>query len=808
MIKNLGVSLVRLALVFLLSLGLIALVGKLVHFATLWPWWAVPLLITFAAEAIIWLYRYEKRVVNLRRGRLLTGLRLFALALLSWILLEPVWSRMVERKIEKEVVLLVDDSASMHLIDDGQTQSRQELARASLANSGLLDELEGKVVIRELRAARRALGEGEKEVEGWNQATDLVAALDSVLEQVAPDNLGGVILLTDGRHNGAGSLDDISRRFGILDAPIAIFAEGSDIAPKDAAILAVNSPDAVYLGDRVRVAATVKFDGYKGKKAKIKLLSGDETLAEEEISIPQDHHRDEIKFQHLPEKDGVGAYRVVLDPLEGERFDNNNAWDFETAVTDARTNVLLVDSFPRWEFRYLRNLFYGRDKSIQLQYVLSDPDSILGQNGQEIAASASRPFGEAQATKLPENEKEWRKFDVIILGDVDPAFLSAEQWEIINRCVSERGALLVMVAGPRAMPHAYTAPAARKLIPIDSDPSQRTFFGGSDSFHMGLTLAGKKHPVTAQVEGEVRNEQLWNSFPEMHWRHPVGKLHEGAQVILTAKNKADRSHIQSEKGLQDALSDLAKRREEEIKNALLVTRQTGKGKVALLLTDRTWRLRVGVGDTYHHRFWGQLVRWGAGPILRSGTSKVRLGSDQLTYTGDDRVRITARLRDETLAPIQDESLQAEITHDGKVVSTVPLAFVEGSNGLHESLAGPFSKSGQYEIRLIGKKIGALLDEPRQTVTTGFRLIGARSPVELSETTLNLPLLENMAKLSGGSVVPPQMNSGTTLASLFVDENSKQQELRETKLWDRWYILVLFFVVLTAEWIFRRGGGLP
>lgn len=808
MIKKLLLSLVRIALVFLMSVGLILLVGKVVHFATLWPKWAVPLLIALATEAIIWLYRYERQVVDARRGRLLTGLRLFALALLSWILLEPVWSRMVERKIEKEVVILVDDSASMHLIDDGQTQSRQDLALAALKKSGLLDELEGKVAVRELKAARRALAKGEVAAEGWNQATDLVAALDSVLEQIPPDNLGGVVLLTDGRHNGAGSLDDLARRYGILDAPIAVFAEGSEVAPKDAAILAVNSPDAVYLGDRVRVAATLKFDGYKGKKAKVKLLSGDKTLAEEEIAIPQDHHRAEVKFQHLPEKGGVGAYRIVLEPLEGERFDNNNAWDFETAVTDARTNVLLVDSYPRWEFRYLRNLFYGRDKSIHLQYVLSDPDSILAEENPVVAASASRPFGEAQATKLPENEEEWRKFDVIIIGDVNADFLSAEQWEIIDRCVTERGALLAMVAGPRSMPHAYTAPAARKLIPLEFEPTQRTFFGNGSAFHIGLTLAGKNHPVTAQVEGVVRNEQLWNSFPEMNWRHPVGKLREGAQVLLTAKTQQNTQRIQSESGLQDALNDLAKRREEEIKNALLVTRQTGKGKVALLLTDRTWRLRVGVGDTYHHRFWGQLVRWGAGPILRSGTSKVRLSSDQLTYTGDDRVRITARLRDETLAPVQDETLQAEITFDDKVVSTVPLAYIEGSNGLHEALAGPFPKSGQYEIRLKGQKIAALFDEPDQTVTTGFRVIGARSPVELSETTLNLPLLENMAKLSGGMVVKPQTDPETELAALFVDENSKRKELRETSLWDRWYLLVLLLVVLTAEWIFRRGGGLP
>ena len=66
-----------------------------------------------------------------------------------------------------------------------------------------------------------------------------------------------------------------------------------------------------------------------------------------------------------------------MEAVEGEVFTTNNDWPLEVAVTDDRTNVLLVDSVPRWEFRYLRNLFYGRDKSVHLQYVLLNPDEII-----------------------------------------------------------------------------------------------------------------------------------------------------------------------------------------------------------------------------------------------------------------------------------------------------------------------------------------------------------------------------------------------------------------------------------------------
>ncbi len=807
--KGLMMALLRGVVVFALAWALIGILGKVLHFGTSWPWWVSALMAAVGAELILALYRYERGAVTPKRGRWLAGLRLGALVVLVWVLLQPVFSRKVERELVREVVVVLDDSASMHLKDDGQTLTRVEIGEKALAESGLLEKLEGKVAIRRLRAARRTLGEEEERVEGWDQGTDLNDALSTVLEQVPPDNLAGVIMITDGRHNRPGRVEDVARRFGILDAPVGILAVGSETPPKDAAILKVRSPDAVYLGDRVRVAAEVKFDGYRGQKAMVRLYQGEKMLEEKQISVPQDHHREEVRFQHVPEEGGVGAYRVELEALDGERFDNNNSWSFETAVTDARTNVLVVDSYPRWEFRYLRNLFYGRDKSIHLQYVLIDPDTVSGQSDPAVAASAGRAFGDSQATRLPENEEEWRKFDVIILGDLAPQVIDEGTWKIIEGCVSERAALLVAVAGPRSMPHAIRSETARGLFPVEYTPSNRTYFGeGGESFRMALTQAGRSHPVTAQSDSGLLNEKIWAEFPQVRWRHPVDGIKEGAQVLMMAEGgRKGSASVGSAAELGSALDRLAKRREEEAKNALLVTQQVGNGKVAMLLTDRTWRLREGVGDLYHHRFWGQLVRWGAGPNLRSGTKTVRLGSDAITYTGDDKVSIMARLWDANKVPVEDEDLKAEVWLGEVKVAQVAMSYREGSNGLHEAMAGPFPKSGQYEVRIVGDEVERLLKaEGGGAVTTWFRVVGARSPVELSETTLNLPLLETIAELSGGRVV--EAKELGDLAGMILTGDETRWELRETTLWDNWILLVLLGVLLTSEWVLRRGAGLP
>jgi hypothetical protein len=754
------------------------------------------------------LYRYERAAVAAGRGRILLGLRLGALLVVAWILLAPVWSRLAERAITREVVVILDDSASMHLVDEGESRSRAEIAAAALAESRLAARLGERLRVRTVRAARGILADGATAGEGWDQGTDLAGALEAVLAEVAPDELAGVVLASDGRHNRPGRVEDVARRFGILDAPVGIVATGSAVPPRDLAVTAVRAPDTIFLGDRVPVAVEVKADGFRGTKAWVRLFRDGVEVAGHELEVPQDLHREEIRFRDQPDSGGTVAYRVEIEARAGERFAANNQWNFETAVTEDRIHVLLVDTFPRWEFRYLRNLFHGRDKSVHLQHVLFEPDRLDGQDQTPPPASAARPFGDSEAGGLPAGRDEWRKFDVIILGDLDPQRFGPREWAITRECVSERGALLVVVAGARWMPHAHAGEDAAALLPVSVAGGGRDFFQPpEESFALALTAAGREHPVTAQSDGKLENERLWAAFPRFSWRLPPQAVAEGAEILLAAAGADGAAAPADAAGLGAALQALAARRAREAGRALLVVRQTGAGKSAVLLTDQTWRLREGVGDTHHHRLWGQMLRWGAGPVLRGGSARARLGSDQLAYTADDPVLLTARLRDETLAPVFDPALRAVITRAGETVATVPLAAVADSAGLHQASGGLFTRPGLYEASLAGPEIDRLRDggEPAPA-PVAFRVVASRGPVELAETTLNRPLLEAVAALSGGRVVEPA--AAAELAALFPEAAAPRLELRETPLWDHWLVFVLLGLILAAEWYFRRKWGLP
>ena len=644
----------------------------------------------------------------------------------------------------------------------------------------------------------------------FRERTDITGALEHILDETPPESLAGVLVLTDGRHNGEAGVVAVARRLGIQDSPVCCIVLGGTRPPMDASILALHAPDRVFLGDRLRVVADLKLDGLRGKQVKVSLLHDDTPVEEREVDVPENDFRTSVRFVHEPKEQGITRYALQISAVEGEIFKENNRWGFDVAITDDRTNVLLVDAFPRWEFRYLRNLFYGRDKSVHLQYVLLEPDTISGSSARRVVhASATRKFGDAEATALPKSREEWLKFDVIILGDVPSRAISPIMIEDIRHCVAERGAMLVVIAGPRAMPHDYTSSVFREMLPVNYVPSADGARGLEDNYRVAVTPQGRNHPVMMMSDSSSETMQIWDSLPEMYWRQRVDSIKEGASILAYAKSVKEDDGVSTSLlgGSVDATARrLAEQMERRTHNALIVAHKYAMGRVLMLNFDRTWRLRYRVGDKHHHRFWGQVLRWGAGENLRAGTDLVRLGTDRLTYTPDEPVLAVAKLMRESHKPVEGDRLVVTVFRGDQSVSRKQLEYRADSNGIYEGVLGHFRDPGRYRIELQGKEAGKLLAQAGLTkVETEFVVVNTRNPVELSELTADPGTAAQLAGQSGGVVAKPM--EVAALLDVFGAGSQTVRERRETTLWDSWILFLLITFLITGEWILRKRGGL-
>jgi len=218
--------------------------------------------------------------------------------------------------------------------------------------------------------------------------------------------------------------------------------------------------------------------------------------------------------------------------------------------------------------------------------------------------------------------------------------------------------------------------------------------------------------------------------------------------------------------------------------------------------DRTWRFRYRVGDTHHHRFWGQVMRWGVGEKLRAGDEFFRLGTDRVVYTPGMPIQVIGRvLNREDGTPLKGVHLMAILTPEGDtdtVLDRQRLVYSEESNGLYEAEFKGLETSGRYTVHLHRR------DETR-TIETQFLVTPTRRPVELANVAATSEHLERVARLTGGRVIEPdEINQ---LLDAFGEGRRTMQDRTERPLWDNPLLFILIVALLTAEWILRKKGNL-
>ena len=646
--------------------------------------------------------------------------------------------------------------------------------------------------------------------------TDLSAALSEVASRLGGKDMAGVILFSDGQHNGPDKPESMAAQFGGQGAALSSVIMGAAKAPTDAAIVAIDAPETVYLDDRMFINVDLKLDGMDGGQAKVTLYAGEEAVDSKTVRAAGDVFRTRVQLADKPDKVGLHPYRIAVAPLAAdmqEAFDENNSYSLSLSVVDDKTNILLLDSRPRWEFRYLKNLFSGRDKTVRLQYVLTHPDRYTGQPaGKKTPASASRPEGETEATALPANEAEWMKFDVIIVGDLPAADLPGDSPEMLKRFTADRGGTVIFIAGPQAMPADHAAGPLAEMIPLDftaAKPHAAGAKANTRGFRITLTPAGADHVVMRQHVRPEESARVWKSLPPVFWRSRFTHAGPASTVLAYARDADAPAWLAEAPAPGESGADLERRRREYRRTRALVTiAPHGLGKVMMLSFDRTWRLRYRVGDTRHHKFWGQVIRWAVAGELPAGTHLVKLGADRTRYPPRSRPRVRAKIVREDYSPVITDQVAVKVLRDGQLVARTPMKYVPDSPGIYTATLGELPAGG-YRLELDAPAARALLaGEGLETVATEITIDPA-TPSEQIELAANADLLGRLANLSYNGVAAKAHQLERIIAALPAGDALQQHrsELSLKQGWPPWALLALFCVAATTEWILRKKVGL-
>ena len=649
--------------------------------------------------------------------------------------------------------------------------------------------------------------------DGPGMQTNLTAALQKLHLDLAGQRAAGVIVLSDGRHNTGESPIAVARQLAAQNTPVLGVIVGSAQPPTDAAVTSLEAPGTVYTDDAFGLQAGVKLDGLKGKDIAVKLLAGEKMVDSVVLTPPADTFRTRVRLTDTPKTAGPNPYRIVIEEQDGEVFTDNNAYPVTLSVTADRTQLLLIDGRPRWEYRYLKNLFATRDKAVHLQHVLLQPVLIAGQaepRPAERPASVTNPS--AEAFGLPASTDEWLKFDVIILGDVPPDVLSDESLDALERFVGDRGGTLVVLAGANYMPAAYAATPLAQMLgvtftarPQSDTPASQPAAGVAGACRLILSDEGRRSELM-RLDDSDDVEAVWAQLPSFHWRSAIVQARPSAKVLCYAlAEDAPEFMTGAPAGPKASADELRKRRDFIARNALVTTCKYGMGKVMFVGLDATWRLRYRRGDLYHHRLWGQVLRWATANKLPAGTTLVKLGTDRARYAPGGRPIVRAKIVNADYSPIVSEQVAVKVLRDGRIVHRVPMRSLHGSPGMYE--AGlPLMDSGAYRVVLDAPAAEAVMRlQGERQVAVDFAVDPA-SPVEQIDLAADPSLLAELAAASTrGKVVQP--HQVWQLLSTLPPGRYATRDVSSQALWCDWKLLTAILLIAAAEWIIRKKAAL-
>jgi hypothetical protein len=214
--------------------------------------------------------------------------------------------------------------------------------------------------------------------------------------------------------------------------------------------------------------------------------------------------------------------------------------------------------------------------------------------------------------------------------------------------------------------------------------------------------------------------------------------------------------------------------------------------------DSTWLWFLGGQHEAHQRFWQQTVLWLAHKDAQ-GDESVWVKLDARRYRVGQPVGMTFGARDADKRPIDDAVFTVEVTDpDGKKHTLTPQR--SGLDQLARFLET--REAGDYRVRVDAKKN----DQP-VGLGAEVRFLVYDQDLELHNPAADFALLEEIARITGGTNVPPGELAVHLRKLAKLGLNVEVTRIQKILLWDNWPLLAVFVLSLTLEWYFRKRRGL-
>lgn len=328
-----------------------------------YPAWFL-ILCVLAGLAVALLLYFRERTFKDQPNALKWGmglLRWLGYSLLAALLLSPLLRYLQTDRQEPVIVLAQDVSESIGLeMDTTAYMAQWEGLKAALSEK--------------YQVVDYTFGAGVKP-EGALSFTDKRTNLDAILTEISDvygsQNLGAVVLATDGIYNEG--TNPAYRNFQ-LKAPVFTVGLGDTTQRRDLLIRRVFHNKIAYLNDRFSIQVDVSARNAAGTNTRLTVnrvgSSGNGgPLHTETISIDKNDFFTTREVILDADQAGVQRYRISLSSIGEEVSTANNRRDIFVDILDARQKILLLAAAPHPDLTAMRQaLAAGQNNEVEIGY--------------------------------------------------------------------------------------------------------------------------------------------------------------------------------------------------------------------------------------------------------------------------------------------------------------------------------------------------------------------------------------------------------------------------------------------------------
>lgn len=682
------------------------------------------------------------------------------------------------------VAVLWDDSGSMETRDTDNAKTRREaIEKLTQTDTWQSVSQRADVVIESFSDADRKSdaanqvqpisnsAETASNQSGTNLASPLLGAASS------HDHLLAVVLASDGDWNQGDAPVQAAARLRSAGVPVFAFPVGSETRLPDLDLISFDVPTFAVAGKPVRIPLTIESSLPRDHAATLTMeTSTGETITHDLRIAAMGRTNDSIEWE--PEQLGDVTLTLTLPKQADETIADNNQFSAPISVREEKLKVLVIESLPRWEYRYLRNAL-SRDPGIEVSCLLFHPglDKRGGGNTDYIK-------------EFPATKDELADYDVVFVGDVgiDDGQLTTQQCEWIKGLVEQQASGLVFLPGWQGRQFGLLETELADLMPVELDAAQPEGWGSRTPQHFELTQLGRRSLLTKLADTADENLEVWNNLPGFQWYAPVVAAKPGTETLSVHQEMSNRFG----------------------RLPLLVTRTYGAGKVLFMGTDGAWRWRKGVEDRYHYRFWGQVVRWMAyrrnmasGDTMRlyyspeqpqvrktiTLSANVMEASGEPLSNGDVALRVVPPSAQQNLSR-QNPTMQNSARHR--------LVRFQSTGDQWGAFSGTFTPTepGEHQLTLFCKETGDSLETTVFVQGAALEQVGKPARPEV---------LAEIARVSRGQVM--SIDRIDDVAALLAAMPDPPPSVRRMAIWSHPVVVAMLVALLAVFWVGRKVSGL-